>query len=651
MSVNEVQEINGSELVTQKGVVHFYEIETEDIEHRRQNELKELVESVVNCLNTLKQKNSGTFSKGQETNTNNHFYKVYVLDSKVYVCTNDSEFTMPGYYLKECKNPHKSLMGMDDIYSEVHFERDHFILNGKFWRFINYYNMPAYVDFNEPSLYGDMFISFRKYPLEQAKAIASRSRRSHSANINGTTNRNIESEKSLDETESIYNSLIEGEENLFDMQAWYLIRGETKEELEAESSRLINIIKRKDGEPLLETVASQTIMRMFIPGDFVDFRRSHLATSSFLACFIPFTSEKVHSGGSEFYTTCYNKISIDLFDKKSALNFNALITGKSGSGKSVLAQKLILDSLAQNCSAVILDKGKSFEKISKYMNGNIFSEKFNPMQFMNSAFLKTFILSAIPESELTVRDRGRLHDLIKAYLLEKKQGTFKELISHLDLHFKDISCYFSEYWDFISDINIEIRNLTYVDTAIYPKSVVGSVIIYLIEYFKHIKGKKIFVFDECWEYLAKFSDYIEECFRTFRKDDGAAIAVTQDIRDFLMSASNVGQVVFNNTNHKFFFMQDTISEGHLCQEDSEIIKGLRTKHGKYSEFFYKDDYCRKVVRYPMSRLEHELFTTKKEHNIAFEKFHNHFTDYFEFREIMHKWVSFKYHHEVPGELT
>src|SRR5690606_40132436 len=68
-----------------------------------------------------------------------------------------------------------------------------------------------------------------------------------------------------------------------------------------------------------------------------------------------------------------------------------------------------------------------------------------------------------------------------------------------------------------------------------------SLIIYLIEYFKHLEGEKIFIFDECWHLLLKNADYIAECFRTFRKHKASAVAISQNLDDF--SESQLGRVI------------------------------------------------------------------------------------------------------------
>jgi hypothetical protein len=644
-----ITKIEENEIHNSSKISFFYRVLPDDLEHLYENEIRLAYSSLINSLNGLPNRENGYKEKSFSTNEQNYFYKFYTINSETYLCSDDQDPKIHGWKLEPCDKPLSSIFQYDDFYSDVQFEKDHIVTNGRYLRFINLYSLPPSVDFNDLHQAGDMFVCFRKYPLEQSKSVANVARRIHTANINGVHLRNIESEKSVDEAENIYNSLIEGSMNLYDLQAWFVINETTKEALEHRTVELISYLKRLDSTPLIETVANPTLLEIYIPGSINNFKRSHLATTDYLACFIPYANNSIHKEGVEFYSVGFNPVQINLFNSE-ALNYNALITGKSGSGKSMSAQKLVLENILNGCSAVILDKGHSFRKLANYLNGNIFSEKFNPMQFDDPAYLKAFILSAIPESEFTVRQRGKLYEVIQKFLASDKPQTFSSLIDRLEEDFKDISCYFAEFWPFISDEEIAIKNLTYVDTTIYPKNVVGAVIIYLIQYFKSINGNKIFVFDECWEYLNNNSEYIEECFRTFRKHNASAIAITQDIGDFLATQKSVGRIVFNNTTHKFFFQQNNIPTGQINEEDAAIITSIRTIQGEYSEFLYKDDSIKKVARYVPSNLEHELFTSRMEHNIAFNKFHSKMKDYFDFKTTIERWIDFKYKLRIDSEL-
>jgi hypothetical protein len=622
---------------------YFYKMNGLDIEHLSNDGVESLFDGVKNSLNNLKNNDEG-FSKLMLSKDSNHFYKIYSLGGNTFVSTDDETFTINSQKNEIDLDPVFSVFSDSDFWGSIEFEKDHFVLNGTYWRFINLYGVPSKLNFMQLSEVGDFFLTFRKYPVEEAKKISGRVRNVNQITSDQAYTRNIASENAFRESEEVLENLIQGDENLFDFCLWYIVRENHKEDLDSETKRITSTLARLDARGLVETVGLSTILESFVPGTAPDFKRSHHATSSYLACMIPFNTNAVHKGGIEFSSLGGSPVHINIFNPYAALNFNGLITGKSGSGKSVIAQKLLLDSLDSGIKGLILDKGQSFKKLTLYTGGNIFSEKFNPLQFKNPHYLKAFLMSLIPENEFSIKDQGKMFSLIKEYLIRFDAPTFSGLISYLSECFDGIEHYFNELQDFITDSEIRITDITYVDTALYPKQIIGPLIIYLIEYFKNINGKKIFLFDECWEYLERNSDYIEECFRTFRKHNASAIAITQDVADFLSSNSKVGQVIYNNTNHKFFFYQDTTSTPLISSEDAARIHSLKSIHGSHSEFFYKDDSIRKTVRFYATPIEYELFTTKKEDNLKLDKYIEVYGEFLDFKTLMHNWVDFKYNH-------
>jgi hypothetical protein len=131
----------------------------------------------------------------------------------------------------------------------------------------------------------------------------------------------------------------------------------------------------------------------------------------------------------------------------------------------------------------------------------------------------------------------------------------------------------------------------------------APLIIYLIEYFKHLEGKKIFVFDECWHLLNKNADYIAECFRTFRKHQASAIAISQNLDDF--SITQLGRVIIQNTYWKFMFRQSLSVSEFMDQHTIELLNTIQSKKGDYSEFLLLSEDHKKPIRYYPSYLDRE----------------------------------------------
>lgn len=615
--------------IQHKGISsYFYKVRSIDTDHLYSFEKRNFFYNVSRTLNQLPNKEL--------------FIKVYKIGNDIYVQSQHEKLTIEGWSLTPVEEMTKSLIGQSDINSEPFFEKDAILINGYYYRFVSLYDFPSSINFNSLTSLGDIFVNFIKTPVEVAKAKAQRASRKHGANIAAKNTKQVESEKAVDETEEIYERLIDGETSLFKAQFWFVIKESSRQALNNSTDYLIERLELLEATPLVETVANKSILKSFLPTNFISFTRSFDTPSEYLACLLPYTGDHIHTVGVDFLSTNHNLVSINIFDS-AASNYNAIITGKSGSGKSMLAQKIVSDLIrTQGASAVILDKGNSFLKITKYYGGNRFSEKFNPLQFLNPSYLKEFVLSVTTTEEVTKKMQGEIYSAIEDFLATKKKKKFKEFLSHLEDFIPDIKHYFSEITPYITDDDIEIKSLTHIDTTIYPASIRPAVIIYAIEYFKNIVGRKLFFFEECWENFKNNPDYIEECFRTFRKMDASAIAITQGVTDFLNQNVGVGEIVFNNSCHKFYLGQDRIPEKLIHEEDIEIITSLRTVQGMYSEFLYKEESLRKVCRFAPNEIEYELFTSKKTDNDLIERFISPIEETIGFKRAMEKWVDVKY---------
>jgi hypothetical protein len=228
------------------------------------------------------------------------------------------------------------------------------------------------------------------------------------------------------------------------------------------------------------------------------------------------------------------------------------------------------------------------------------------MQFKNPRYLKEFILAAM-EEKLGRKREGELYECIHSALESNPNIKFTELLIYLEEAFSGIGHYFSEIKKYFDEEIHELKDLTYCDFGLYPEAMKAPLIIYLIEYFKNLQGKKVFIFDECWHLLEKNANYIAECFRTFRKHHGSAIAISQNLDDF--SDSTLGRVILQNTFHKFLFRQSARVSEFLDPHALELLDTIQSEKGIYSEFLYLSERQRKILRFRPTPLEYELYTS------------------------------------------
>src|SRR3989339_384867 len=306
-------------------------------------------------------------------------------------------------------------------------------------------------------------------------------------------------------------------------------------------------------------------------------------------------------------------------------NRNMLVTGSSGGGKSVFANKII-HALIDKHPTVILDKGGSFRRLTLYHGGVSLEGSFNPLQFKDPLYLMELILSVVDKEKFGKLERGKLLRAIKSVLDSNPLiDDFGSLLRQLESNLPGISLYFEVVGGLFVEKKIPEVPILYVDVDEYPKEAIAPIIIFILEYFKNIGAKeKILVFDEAWSFLKDHADYIDECFRTFRKTGALPIAISQGLNDFAGSGGKLYSSITNNSFIKVFFPQEKIDDPEVTEFDHEMIKSLRFEKGSFSECYLKsaDNKIRKVLRIYLSPLELELFHTEAGEDSKFFDFFN-----------------------------
>lgn len=530
------------------------------------------------------------------------------------------------------ENPLSVLWG--EKISEVDLYDNYFVVNNSFYQILSLTSFMDEVALD--TLTGlDFCLMYEQIDSQKAKSRLQLNRRMHySSLLKGM--KDIESEKSYQESEELLENIISGEEGLLNCEIFFIVKSQDKKSVFEKSRLVSSYIKDLGGKAFVEGRGLNFFLNTLIPGVKPSMKRSSMMPSSFMAVMASFTKDRLLKTGFDLMARSEVTIKFDLFDKK-ATNFNMLITGTSGQGKSMMANKLIWEELSNGTKGVILDLGNSFRKNVLYNEGIVLSEKFNPLQFKNSTYLKEFIIAATGE-DWNRQDEGKLFELIEKSI--NRVDCFSELIENLNKEIPGIRYYFSEISKYFTNDEIPLNDLTYIDLTSYPESIKAPLMIYLIEYFKKLDGKKIFIFDECWSLLRRNSDYIAECFRTFRKHNASAIAISQNLDDF--SDTQLGRVIIQNTFYKFMFKQSIEDSPFLTNFQIAQLKTIKSIRGEYSEFLVLSEDLQKPVRYYATNLEYELFTTHKTDNLAIEKYLEKDGSYFDFKFSMDNFIKIKY---------
>lgn len=560
--------------------------------------------------------------------------KIYKVGSKVFLNSfEEIKLSNVEKIIQTC--PIESIFRQNVGSLEVY---DNYLSDGEsFLRLLSFKDFPLSINQFAVINWPDFVLCIKKIRKDLAKEKVNFKRKLHFSSLFKGM-KDIDSENAYYQSEELLNDIATDDKALFKVEMFIVLKEKTKADLDSETKRVIEYFKGLNSELRTEERGLSYFFQSIIPGVRPSYKRSTLMPSDYLTMLIPSHRDFVMKSGIKLHSISKNPIYWDLFNK-SSLNYNLLITGSSGQGKSMIANKLLLDLHKDGVKFVILDLGNSFFKNSKYHNAYVLSEFFNPLQFRDAKYLKEFILAAMNE-KMTKQDEGRLFESIKVFLDKDQNLSFLDLIDHLNLEFVGIKYYFSELKDFFTNSNQEKNDITYCDFSLYPESMKAPLVIYLIEYFKHLEGRKIFIFDECWHLLSKNADYIAECFRAFRKFQASAVAISQNLDDF--SETQLGRVIIQNTYFKFLFKQSLKPSEFIDQHSVDMINSIYSKKGEYSEFLIMSEDIKKAARYLCSPFEYELFTSDREDNNSFELYLKDHQKYLSFKTIFQNFVMIKY---------
>jgi conjugal transfer ATP-binding protein TraC len=315
-------------------------------------------------------------------------------------------------------------------------------------------------------------------------------------------------------------------------------------------------------------------------------------------------------------------------------NYNVVVVGRSGSGKSVFMQDMLLSSLGIGSRVFVIETGRSFEKMCSFVDGQHieFSSKnplcLNPFTLIpldneeerESSFqmLKIIIASMADfESALSSYDNGLIERAILDVWEEKKN---KGSISDIARVLKD--------YDDDQAGNLSVMLTPYVDGGVYSKYFDGENNVnfnndmVLIE-LEELKDKKdlqcvvlhLFIMkittmtflgnrrqpfhiciDEAWDLLRgkQTGQFIETLARRLRKYNGSLVIGTQSAEDFNVSEGALA--AFENSDWMCLLSQKKSSLARYAEsgkiEDSESLRrsleSISTRHGEYSEIMITD---------------------------------------------------------------
>lgn len=345
-------------------------------------------------------------------------------------------------------------------------------------------------------------------------------------------------------------------------------------------------------------------------------------------------------------------------------NYNVCVVGRSGSGKSVFMQDMIMNMVGLGGRVRILDVGRSFEKTVKLLDGSFleFSSKgslsINPFTSMPEsgpeshdalAMLKSVLsLMAAPNLGTNDHENSLLEKALMLAWEDSGRDASITLVAKFLAKQKDpvatrLSEMLSPYTEsglygrfFKGPANLDLSNpvllieLEELKERKDLQSVVVQMLILQIMnevYLGDRMTNTALVLDEAWDMLrgSQSGLFIETAARRLRKYGGSLITGTQSVNDFY--ATPGAQVAFENSDWMCLLSQKKESldqlkkSGRLSMDGGleEILRSLHTKQGEYSEIAIVGPSGYAIGRLMLDPFSSMLFSTKADEYAQIQK--------------------------------
>jgi len=558
------------------------------------------------------------------------------------------------------------------VFGDLILEFNQFILDSHYFRVITLKTLPEITfagqlsNFLRMPFHYDLMLSIDVPPqtMEMTKLQQKRKMAHSLAVTSGGKVSDIESESKLSSTEELIRELINTGQRIYTIQMSIIL----KASVTTAGNKILNkqvrdVLSRfrllQGAEGMEESVGAWKIVKGNLPAAPRIFSRARKMKTNNLADFLPVYGAR--EGDLDPVVIFRNRLNglvgYNSFDP-SLPNFNTLVTGSSGAGKSFLNNCILLQELARNLRVFIVDIGGSYKKLTEALGGqyleiNLTDQyRINPFDIPDvskrPSNQKLKSLLAIIESMVSDDETRRLPKLDQV-LLEKtiielyKKG--KDKIPVLSDLAKELSKLEEPSMKAIAemlyswtgerpygqlldgegklDSNALICTFDLKGLSYYPD--LQSVMILILTDFilnqveQDKTHKKRIILDEAWELLKSpaAASFMEYCARTLRKTGSGITFITQGIEEIV--ASPIGSAIINNTATKFIMLQrgdskilvDTLK---LNTQELGLIHSLEQKKGEYSEGFLIEGEHRQVIRIIPGPFEYWLSTSDSEDN-------------------------------------
>lgn len=344
------------------------------------------------------------------------------------------------------------------------------------------------------------------------------------------------------------------------------------------------------------------------------------------------------------------------FDNDSG-NYNTIVVGRSGSGKSVFMQELLVSTLGCGGRVFVIDVGRSFERTCKILEGQFIEftkntplclNPFTKMGLSESedledtfSMLKSIVaMMAAPTGKTDDYENALIETALReAWNMKRQKATMTDVSERLRASADDRAKrlgvmlipytkdgVYGRYFEGDNNISFDkpmvVIELEELKERKDLQSVVLQIFMMTITNQMLMGDRKTpfhMCFDEAWDLLRgeQTGVFIETLARRLRKYRGSLVVGTQSINDFYKTPGALA--TFENSDWMCLLSQkkesvDALKEsGRLSMEGSmeSALKSVTTRHGEWSEvMIYNSIYGYAIGRLMMDPFSVLLYSTQ-----------------------------------------
>ena len=519
----------------------------------------------------------------------------------------------------------------------------------------------------------DLTLSFEvPSQSEEMGKLQQKRKMAHSlAATSGNKASDLESETKLSSTEELIRELLSTGQRIYAAQMSLVLRAPANEEGVKKLNRQVReILSRfrslQGAEGLEETVGAWKIFKGNLPAAPIRLERAKKLKTNNLVDFIPIYGPREGDDDPAviFRNRLNGLVSFNPFDPKLT-NYNALVTGSSGAGKSFLNNCILAQELARGLRVFIIDIGGSYKKLTEALGGQYLEMdlsdqyRLNPFDIPDATQVpsnqKLKSLLAVIESMVVEDEKSKLSKLDRVLLekaiielYEEKRNlntipVMSELTEKLakskDSSMVDISKIlymwtgnrpYGKLLDGMGSLRTDAPICTFDLKGLSNYPDLQSVMILILTDFilsqveQDKVNKKRIILDEAWQLLKSnaAAGFMEYCARTLRKTGSGITFITQGVEEIVESP--IGPAIMNNTATKFILLQRGDSEIlrnalKLNGQELNLIFSLEQRKGEFAEGFMIEGDHRQVIRIYPSPFEYWLSTSDASDNFYIQE--------------------------------